>query len=524
MIQITPDAPKRMASIRGANIVLLISMLLFITLGLWLQTLSLMWGTVASEFILLIVVVLYIAIARLPLRETLRLHWPGWKLIAYVVILGIGLILAASSWGSVVSEWLDYDLPVPPEYYPTNVGESILFVAALALVAPLCEETLFRGLLQHTHERNGVVKAILVVAVIFAGFHLSFLRFLVLLPVAVVLGFVAWRSQSLAASFTLHAVYNGVAGILSLVGTFRPDLVPSTADSSTVLLIIAGLFLLVGFWGLIRASEARPAPLERDNKPVFKRSWPLIPVFVIMAFALVSEPVISKNPQLFAAKQLTLPGTPATGGWSYMVYDLEEQVIGTAEAQVTRVGSNYDLTIKVSMTPQQKLSASQNPVGSLEASYTWDGSTLTVVSGDIQQTTAAGTLNGTINKVNDGLRLDPSGNNAQSGLVLPADVLLPGEWPWRLTASEFSELSAWMVSVVSIQADGFQQVQADGTSDHPILQNQGAEPLAVPAGNYIAWKVTLGEQTAWYDSQAPHTLLRYDDGQHSLRLASAASR
>jgi hypothetical protein len=33
-----------------------------------------------------------------------------------------------------------------------------------------------------------------------------------------------------------------------------------------------------------------------------------------------------------------------------------------------------------------------------------------------------------------------------------------------------------------------------------------------PVGHRLAWKVTLGKQTAWYAATAPHTLLRYNDG------------
>lgn len=40
----------------------------------------------------------------------------------------------------------------------------------------------------------------------------------------------------------------------------------------------------------------------------------------------------------------------------------------------------------------------------------------------------------------------------------------------------------------------------------------GAEPLTVPAGDYLAWRVTVGEDTAWYDVDKPHTLLQYDSG------------
>jgi hypothetical protein len=42
---------------------------------------------------------------------------------------------------------------------------------------------------------------------------------------------------------------------------------------------------------------------------------------------------------------------------------------------------------------------------------------------------------------------------------------------------------------------------------------RNAEPVWTPVGSFIAWRVTVGDrQTAWYDAEAPHTLVRYDDG------------
>jgi hypothetical protein len=36
-----------------------------------------------------------------------------------------------------------------------------------------------------------------------------------------------------------------------------------------------------------------------------------------------------------------------------------------------------------------------------------------------------------------------------------------------------------------------------------------------PAGNFVAWRVKIGErQTAWYEADPPHRLLKYDDGMH----------
>ena len=39
---------------------------------------------------------------------------------------------------------------------------------------------------------------------------------------------------------------------------------------------------------------------------------------------------------------------------------------------------------------------------------------------------------------------------------------------------------------------------------------RGQENVSTPAGGFVAWRVTVGEETAWYDVQAPHTLVKYN--------------
>ncbi|MCE5258344.1 MAG: CPBP family intramembrane metalloprotease [Chloroflexi bacterium] len=521
MAETAPNVVKRNLTIRGANVVLLVALVLFVTLGLYLQDISLMWGTVGTEFLaILLPVLVYLLIARLPLRETLRLRWPGWKALLFTGILGVGLMLLAASWSTLVSQWLKYDLPVPPEFYPSNTGEALLFMASLAIVAPLCEETLFRGLLQHAHERNGALKAIVLTAVIFSGFHLSLLRFVVLLPVALVLGYVAWRSRSLVVSFTLHAVYNGLSGILSLVGTFRPDLTLGEESASVLTpFLLAAALMALGLWGLIRASGPKPAALERDTKPFFKRSWPLIPVALVVVIALAAELFVGTQPQLLATDQLTLAGKPAEGSWSYAVYDGQGQVIGQAQTQVSQQQSGWQIASTQAITATAATGAGVLPLD-LDSMLGWHDDTFYVQEGELSLSTPSRTDTYYLHSTDGNLRMTE--NDTSDGItttIVSAGTFIPGEWPWRLTALEFSELAAWRVDLVTLQADGSTVISADSATERPILQVQGAEPLAVPAGNYIAWKVTLGDQTAWYDADAPHTLLRYDDGTHSLRLA-----
>jgi hypothetical protein len=94
--------------------------------------------------------------------------------------------------------------------------------------------------------------------------------------------------------------------------------------------------------------------------------------------------------------------------------------------------------------------------------------------------------------------------------AIPADAVVAAEWPWRMMALPFGE-SAFFGS-------RFSQVmlmvgQETGQVADAVLVVRGAEDLLTPPhGHAQAWKVSVGQQTAWYAAEAPHLLLRYNDG------------
>jgi hypothetical protein len=103
-------------------------------------------------------------------------------------------------------------------------------------------------------------------------------------------------------------------------------------------------------------------------------------------------------------------------------------------------------------------------------------------------------------------------------LSLPADALLENEWPWRLSALPFGigysrrVTLAWPLHWSEEAQDSVPLAQ----EEYVIVG--GSEPVSTPAGNFITWKVTLGDQSAWYDSEPPHTLVRFDNAFESFVL------
>ncbi|NUM45516.1 MAG: hypothetical protein HUU38_12500 [Anaerolineales bacterium] len=67
-------------SIRSANWLYLLSMLLILTVGTFLQKTSFQWGLLGTEFFLILLpTILFLRANRLSLTGTLSLRWPGWE-------------------------------------------------------------------------------------------------------------------------------------------------------------------------------------------------------------------------------------------------------------------------------------------------------------------------------------------------------------------------------------------------------------------------------------------------------------
>jgi len=97
----------------------------------------------------------------------------------------------------------------------------ICFALTAVVIAPLFEETLFRGvLLPVLGQRIGPVAGVVVSALVFAIAHLSLSELAPLFLLGVGLGWIRWRSGRLAPSVLMHALWNGITfmDLLALAG------------------------------------------------------------------------------------------------------------------------------------------------------------------------------------------------------------------------------------------------------------------------------------------------------------------
>jgi membrane protease YdiL (CAAX protease family) len=95
-----------------------------------------------------------------------------------------------------------------------SVAQFIGVLLAGSVIAPICEETFFRGYVVTAISRTrGVQLAILVSSVLFALSHVNLTVFLPILLVGVIFAFVFSRTGSLIPSIVAHAVLNAVGFI-----------------------------------------------------------------------------------------------------------------------------------------------------------------------------------------------------------------------------------------------------------------------------------------------------------------------
>jgi membrane protease YdiL (CAAX protease family) len=142
---------------------------------------------------------------------------------ALLMVLLVMPLVALSSW-LVELIWSDPGGSNPMLELLLN-GSDPLTLACFAItalvLAPLFEETLFRGVLLPVLGRwLGSRRAVLLSAALFAAAHLSLGEFVPLFVLGIGLGVLRLRSGRLAASVLMHALWNGLTFVnLLLLGS-----------------------------------------------------------------------------------------------------------------------------------------------------------------------------------------------------------------------------------------------------------------------------------------------------------------
>lgn len=232
---------------------------------------------VASVLLYGLPAVLYYHVRPWQQVESLRLNrLPNLRTCLFTVLAAIAgalfLYVLLALWEALLSsvgvhlEWLG--VPALPQ-------SMLVGLIAMAMVPAVCEELMFRGLLLPALERLGAGVAIFLSGVVFALMHGNLAGFPAHLLLGILLGLLAWGTDSLWVPMLFHFVYNGF-----LVWTsYR--MAPVAQDATYYLvtrtdIAVLGVMALVllAVWTFFLYALLRHAGVETQPAPRKAARWP----------------------------------------------------------------------------------------------------------------------------------------------------------------------------------------------------------------------------------------------------------
>jgi membrane protease YdiL (CAAX protease family) len=159
----------------------------------------------------------------------LPLAWGHFELLALrrprswgrAIGQAIGLLFLVLIGGNILDHYLHAGREqgyTPPSWEPDKAKQYAANFVVVALVAPIVEELLFRGLGYSLLEPLGRFPAIVAVGLTFAAVHGLLAGFVVLALFGAVLAWLRSRTDSVIPGMLVHASYNAVALILAVAG------------------------------------------------------------------------------------------------------------------------------------------------------------------------------------------------------------------------------------------------------------------------------------------------------------------
>jgi membrane protease YdiL (CAAX protease family) len=180
-------------------------------------TFTIKLGMLVGELLLPVPILIWTVKNRSGLLKTVRMNSVSRKTISSAILVGAGITIIADELdrisGSLFSIPDDFFVELKTLMSITDITSFVYVTGLVVIIAPLIEEMVFRGFFQRIleyHFKNTRI-AILISALTFAVFHFNPWWALQILLIGIILGYVAWKTGSIVASFILHAINNAAA-------------------------------------------------------------------------------------------------------------------------------------------------------------------------------------------------------------------------------------------------------------------------------------------------------------------------
>tara|TARA_A100001011_G_scaffold46726_1_gene44167 strand:- start:166 stop:960 length:795 start_codon:yes stop_codon:yes gene_type:complete len=207
---------------------------------------------IIGQSLMVVPLITYLKFKRLPFFNSIRFKILKYSEIKFVTLFSAGLIILSDEIDRIIQFFFptpEYVLDLNYLLKPDSFWSGVLLFIAVVILAPLGEEIIFRGFLQQTLEKRwkDITRAILFTALIFSLIHMNPYWFIQIYFLGVILGFLAWKTQSIIAPLILHSMNNCMALLLSLLDLQQNSLYILNGHVAPWILIFALYSVFFGF-------------------------------------------------------------------------------------------------------------------------------------------------------------------------------------------------------------------------------------------------------------------------------------
>jgi len=213
----------RIPTIKEASALFTVALLLFLAIGGRIQRNNVLTGVLITEFVLIAgTAIIFLKIKGYNIREVLRLNRVGfvpYLLTFFIMLVTLPAVSIVNLANLSLIKYLFGRVVINQPPVANNLTELLISIAIIAGSAGICEEILFRGVIQRSFEGIGLKKGILLTAFLFGMMHVDFQKLLGTFLLGALIGYLVYKTKSLYVGMFAHFCNNSLAVLISYFGT-----------------------------------------------------------------------------------------------------------------------------------------------------------------------------------------------------------------------------------------------------------------------------------------------------------------
>lgn len=228
----------RNPGIRQASILFSVNIILLVFIASRVQKKEFYSGTLITEYMLMLfpaLVLLYLG--RYNPSKILRLNRIGMLnavLIVFIIILAIPVVSALNlAYLMILKHFVGKIILYQPPV-ESSIPGFLLGIFVIAVTPGICEEIIYRGVIQRGFENMGAARSITLAALLFGLMHMDFQKLLGTFLLGLLIGFIVYRTNSIFGGMLAHFTNNAFSLTMAFISAKLGELTNIVNSRETV--------------------------------------------------------------------------------------------------------------------------------------------------------------------------------------------------------------------------------------------------------------------------------------------------